>query len=120
MTDDLGTVRWFGEPWGRGGRAPVCADDRARIEVPVGVPCASCDIALVAADQGVSIPMAFGSAGDATRYAAEPRGRTRLDYHLKCWLATIMPVREARPGKLPPCSCPGLGISPDCLRHADE
>lgn len=79
MTDDLGTVRWFGESWG----APVC-DPRAHVETPVGMDCAGHDHMHKArsgvvepGDQGVTLPF-YSTAGVIT-----------IAYHLECWLHAI-------------------------------
>jgi hypothetical protein len=88
--DDIGTVRWFGEPWG----APVCEDPRARILTPLEVPCAFCGTAFRHGDQGVSIQMVFGSAEEAEAYAGAHQGRTVLDHHRECVLQMIQPVRR--------------------------
>ena len=71
MSEDIGTVRWFGESW----NAPVC-DPRALVETPVGEDCAwGSGAPIKAGDQGVGIP--DGSTG------------FYVWYHLDCWLRVI-------------------------------
>lgn len=79
MTEDIGTVRWFGESWG----APVC-DPRAHVETPVDRRCFGHDHLHPAGrselieegDQGVMIPY----------QAFKP---TSIAYHLDCWLHEV-------------------------------
>jgi hypothetical protein len=76
-SDDLGTVRWFGESWG----APVC-HPATKVYTPVTEPCEACDVMITEDDQGVTIPF-VGSVGSWVRHA----------YHLQCFLAEVSGVR---------------------------
>lgn len=49
MTDDIGTVRWFGETW----NAPV-NDPRSHIPTPVGERCV-CGLSIHADDEGIRV-----------------------------------------------------------------
>lgn len=78
MSEDLGTVRWFGESWG----APVC-DPRTHIETPVGMVCIGHPhlhneqnryAGILSEDQGITMP---GPDGE------------RVAFHLDCWLHEI-------------------------------
>jgi hypothetical protein len=79
VTDDLGTVRWFGESWG----APIC-DPRTHVPTPVGAVCSGHDhlhedrpATIEPGARGVTIPYLGGSAGE------------RVVYHLTCWLHEV-------------------------------
>lgn len=96
MTEDIGTVRWFGESWG----APIC-DPRAHIPTPVDWACAGHDHLhdrahpgmIRAGDQGVTIP-------------SWPGPPTVIAYHLRCWLHEIGADR-LMPGKVRDVGAPG-------------
>jgi hypothetical protein len=48
---------WFGEPWpAADDRALICADDRRRVDTPVGSPCFYCQDLIDERDQGVYVP----------------------------------------------------------------
>lgn len=69
MTEDIGTVRWFGDSW----EAPV-NDPRARVPTPVGAPCGECPHLIGDHDRGIGVPS------------------TSLVYswwHLGCWLRSL-------------------------------
>jgi hypothetical protein len=70
MSDDIGTLRWFGESW----HAPV-NDPRARIKTPIDERCLECLLYIKSDDQGVRIP-----AGESHRYAT---------FHKKCFFETM-------------------------------
>lgn len=79
MSEDIGTVRWFGESWG----APAC-DPRAEVPVPVGMACAGHEhchehrsATIEPGDQGITLP---GYLGGTLQTVA---------YHLDCWLHEI-------------------------------
>lgn len=61
-------MRWFGEPWPSADeRAPVCLDDAARIDTPVGAPCLLCGELIDTDDRGVEIPnITLGADGAAS------------------------------------------------------
>lgn len=74
---------WFGEPWPREDyRAPVCEDDRYRIDVPVGQPCLMCSETIEEGDRGVRMGSVY-MADDGTPTAA-------LGYvHAECNLRSV-------------------------------
>ena len=73
MSEDIGTVRWFGESWG----APVC-DPRSHVETPEGSLCPQCKEVVVQGQQGVGVP-----------YMAS---ETYLWWHLDCWLQEVVGI----------------------------
>lgn len=71
LTEEIGTVRWFGDGWG----APV-NDPRARVPVPVGEPCmGGCGHSIAEHDRGIGIPHLPGG-----HYGW---------HHLGCWLRSL-------------------------------
>jgi hypothetical protein len=72
--EDIGTVRWFGFPWG----APMNRT-AAQVPTPVGRLCVLQDGAIKVDDQGVVIP-----------YVGEgPDGNDTAVYHLECFLGHL-------------------------------
>jgi hypothetical protein len=82
MSDDLGTVRWFGESWG----APMC-EEATHIYTPVGMVCEGHNHMhpfggrspfIEEGDQGITLP-----------YIPSEGAVQRIAYHLDCWLHEI-------------------------------
>lgn len=47
-------MRWFGEPWPSADlRAPICDDDRYRVEPPLGHPCLGCGSPILGRERGI-------------------------------------------------------------------
>lgn len=73
------TIHWFGDAWGMGGPAPICAPGY-QIPVPVGEHCTRCAREIEEGAQGVRIP----------RLETEEdirAGRWGFAYyHLFCWI----------------------------------
>jgi hypothetical protein len=73
-------MHWFGEPWpAPERRAPVCANDRERVPVPIGMGCGACRRPLDATAQGVLIPH-LSLQGPIVQRA----------YHLRCFLRQVL------------------------------
>ena len=70
MSDELGTLRWFGATWG----APV-NDPRAEIPVPLGEDCLRCHFLFDSADRGLAVAA-----------STEISASGQVFYHLECWL----------------------------------
>ena len=96
-------VRWFGEPWGKGGRAPVCEDDRYRvpIEEVAGRKCLHCSGLITESDRGVITACSTGIWGyfwldsrgveDPETGEIEKAGEYSVcAYHLTCWLEEVV------------------------------
>lgn len=72
-------THWFGTPWPFPHLpAPVCAEQRFRIDVPVGESCLGCDEPITADDSGVRMPYYDGK-NTGWGY-----------YHAECNLRTVM------------------------------
>ena len=89
-------VRFFGEPWGEGGRAPICDDDAYRIPVPVGEKCIECTKPFTERDRGVVTACSAGIWGHwflelPPDEGYEHQGGTFpvCGYHLLCWLEVV-------------------------------
>lgn len=89
-------VRWFGEPWGQGGRATICEDDTYKIKVPVGAKCIECTQPFKKTDRGVVTGCSTGIWGhwfleiEADPEYEIPAGTYAVcGYHLKCWLEVV-------------------------------
>lgn len=70
MTDELGTVRWFGRSWD----APVC-DERTHVATPRGEACDECRVPIRLGQEGIGVPGATGG---------------YHWWHLDCWLRMIV------------------------------
>lgn len=74
------TMRWFGQqPWGS-----IC-EPSTRIPAPVDSPCGNCNASITGDDQGLSIPLSYGSADEALYDALHTTERHRVNYHLECF-----------------------------------
>lgn len=73
MSDDVGTVRWFGASWG----APIC-DPRTKIEVPIDRLCLNCGGGFFEHSRGVSTAASFSISEEG-----------RVYYHLGCFLRNL-------------------------------
>lgn len=72
-------MHWFGDDWG----APIC-ELTPHDETPIGEPCARCGVAIVASDQGVTMP--FLKRAQTAPHTYE---HARVALHLGCFLDSI-------------------------------
>jgi hypothetical protein len=96
-------VRWFGEPWGISGRAPIC-EDEYHIATPVGTKCLECTKLIGERDQGVVTACSPGIWGSwvltivvhpddvSLAYGVDYPGTEVqvCSYHLHCWLKEVV------------------------------
>lgn len=81
-------MNWFGpQSWG----ALICTDT-PRCDIPAGVRCCRCQLAITESDSGVTVP---GSDGPVT-------------YHLDCFLKSITPHSSWETANLIPTEADGL------------
>jgi hypothetical protein len=78
MSEDIGTVRWFGRSW----NAPI-NDPRAEIPVPTGKLCIHCSKDIEASDSGVRL-VHMGRIGDS------PARQAFSHFHFDCWMNNIL------------------------------
>jgi hypothetical protein len=83
-TDDLGTLRWFGDSW----LAPVC-DPRSHIPTPVGQHCLDCRVKIEQGDRGVTFPYSRTRSGHYPPDSPEDWLISNEPHHLACFLASM-------------------------------
>jgi hypothetical protein len=71
---------WWGEPWPSDElRAAICEDDAQRIDIPVGYPCALCDLLIEDYDRGITM---MGIDADGKAYPVQE--------HIECQMRHVM------------------------------
>lgn len=82
-------IKWFGEPWGVGGRAPICETDENKIPAPVDSHCIDCGEPIKENDKGV-VTACSPSIWD--HWILEFKGvqYSVCSYHLHCWLREVV------------------------------
>jgi len=78
-------VHWFGAPWpSEALRAPICEDDRYRIEIPVGASCCHCGELIDTDNQGVRYSCTIVLAEVTGQPVAGPIPYAHVECNLRC------------------------------------